>query len=224
MLLACGFQVEPIVGHPLEQAARRRHLAVELGQQRLGDRHARLAQTGDDGYAITMTTGDPAAAATARLRCATARRSCVRPIRPDDEPLMAVFHAGLSPRSVYQRYFHITTLEQRTSQQRLALTCRVDPADGAALVAEQHGAEGTLQILALGRIRRTEPHDSAEIAVAGRRSRPGPGTGHRDDARRSSTLARGLGVRRLYGDMFADNDAMRAVVRQQRLRDPDDAG
>ena len=67
----------------------------------------------------------------------------IRPIRPDDEPLMAAFHAGLSPRSVYQRYFHITTLEQRITQQRLALTCRVDPAQGVALVAEHAAGEGT---------------------------------------------------------------------------------
>ena len=89
-----------------------------------------------------MTTGDPAAAAPRGCVSATARRSVVRPIRPDDEAMIAAFHAGLSPRSVYQRYFHITTLEQRTSQQRLALTCRVDPAHGAALVAEQHGPWG----------------------------------------------------------------------------------
>ena len=47
---------------------------------------------------------------------------------------------------------------------------------------------------------------SAEIAIAGRRPRPGPGTGHRDDCGRSIDVARALGVRRLYGDMFADNE------------------
>jgi acetyltransferase len=136
----------------------------------------------------------------------------LRPIRPDDQALIAAFHAGLSPRSVYQRYFHITTLEQRTSQQRLALTCRVDPAQGTALVAEQTSGNGAPEIVALGRIRRAEPPGTGEIAilVADRIQGQGLGTAM------TTTLvdvARALGVRHLYGDMFADNDAMRAVVR-----------
>ncbi len=136
----------------------------------------------------------------------------LRPIRPADEPLLVVFHAGLSPRTVYQRYFHIATLEQRTGQQRLELACSVDPAVGAALVAEQRSDEGTLQILAVGRIRRTETIDSAEVAilVVDRVQGQGLGTAM---LRQLVELARGLGLTRLYGDMFADNDAMHAVVR-----------
>ncbi len=127
--------------------------------------------------------------------------------------MIAVFHAGLSPRSVYQRYFHITTLEQRTSQQRLALTCRVDPAHGAALVAEQHGPRGTWRSWRSGGF-------AAPSRVTTPKSRSwSPTTPRaRDWAPRSLRalidVARGLGVRRLYGDMFADNDAMRAVVRR----------
>ena len=159
-----------------------------------------------------MTTSDPAAPETARLRLRDGTLVVVRPIRPDDEAMIAAFHAGLSPRSVYQRYFHITTLEQRTSQQRLALTCRVDPAHGAALVAEQPRGTRGPEILALGRIRRTEPQDSAEMAVVVADHAQGQGLGTAI-TRALIDLARGLGVRRLYGDMFADNDAMRAVVR-----------
>ncbi len=56
----------------------------------------------------------------------------IRPIRPDDEARMADFHASLSTRSVYHRYFHLATLEQRTAHARLALTCRTDPAVAVA--------------------------------------------------------------------------------------------
>ena len=31
----------------------------------------------------------------------------IRPIRPEDEPAMVAFHATLSERSVYLRYFHL---------------------------------------------------------------------------------------------------------------------
>ncbi len=159
-----------------------------------------------------MTSGDPAADGTTHVALRNGLDVTIRPIRPDDEALIATFHAGLSPRSVYQRYFHISTLEQRTTQQRLALTCRVDAAQGAALVAE-HAADGGVEVLALGRIRRTGEPGDAEIAVlvADRVHGQGLGTAM---TRALIEAADRLAVRRLYGDMFADNDAMRAVVRR----------
>ena len=165
-----------------------------------------------DGYAITMTSGDPTAAGATHVVLRGGVATTIRPIRADDEALIATFHAGLSARSVYQRYFHISTVEQRTTQQRLALTCNVDPSQGAALVAERAtGPE--VEILALGRIRRAEAPGDAEIAVlvADRVHGQGLGTAM---TRALVAVAYDLGVRRLYGDMFADNDAMRAVVRR----------
>ena len=136
----------------------------------------------------------------------------IRPIRPDDEPLMVTFHAGVSPRSVYQRYFHLSTLEQRVTHARLALTCRVDPAVGLALVAEHIPAPGVPAVVALGRVTRTDPPHSAEVAllVVDRWHGLGLGT-----AMMHALVdgARELGVQRLHGEMLADNDAMRAVVR-----------
>lgn len=136
----------------------------------------------------------------------------LRPIRPDDEPLMAAFHAGLSARSVYQRYFHITSLEQRITHQRLALTCRVDAAEGFAIVAERPTDDGGREVLALGRLRRTGPA-AGEIAllVVDRAQGLGLGTAL---LRQMIAMARADGVRRLHGDMLADNDAMRALVRR----------
>lgn len=139
-------------------------------------------------------------------------RVVVRPIGPDDEPLMAAFHAGLSARSVYQRYFHISSLEQRITQARLALTCRVDPAVGAALVAEHATADGGRELVALGRLTRTPPQGSAEIALLVVDRWQGLGLG-RAMLHQLIAAARALGLRRLHGDMLADNDAMRVVVR-----------
>lgn len=138
-------------------------------------------------------------------------RVVIRPIRPDDEPRMAAFHAGLSMRSVYQRYFHITSLEQRITHSRLSLTCRVDPSTGLAIVAEHVSGDGVSHVLALGRLTRTEP-DTAEIALLVMDRWQGLGLG-RAMMQQLVTRARSLGVRRLYGDMLADNDAMRTVVR-----------
>ncbi len=79
-------------------------------------------------------------------------------------------------------------------------------------MAEGAGSDGGREILALGRLRRTEPEGSAEIAVlvADRVQGQGLGTAM---TRALIEIGRRLGVRHVYGDMFADNDAMRAIVR-----------
>ena len=169
-----------------------------------------MPRSGNARYAITMVPDGPPADASVRLR--DGALVTLRAIRPDDEPLMAVFHAGVSPRSVYQRYFHLSTLEQRVTHTRLALTCRVDPAVGRAIVAEHTSPDGVRCVVALGRLTRTEPPGSAEIAllVVDRWHGLGLGTAMMHAL---VAAARSLGLYRLYGDMLADNDAMRAVVR-----------
>lgn len=161
-------------------------------------------------YAITMDASGTSRAGEVILSDGTA--VVIRPIRPDDEPLMAPFHAGLSVRSVYQRYFHLSSLEQRIAHSRLSLTCRVEPAVGVAIVADHVTADGTHEVLALGRLTRTEP-GAAEIALLVMDHWQGRGLG-RAMMQELVAQARGLGLRRLYGDMMADNDAMRAVVRR----------
>lgn len=138
-------------------------------------------------------------------------RVVIRPIRANDESRMAAFHAGLSTRSVYQRYFHLSSLEQRISHSRLSLSCRVDLASGMALVAEFTAADGGRDVLALGRLKHTEP-GVAEIALLVMDRWQGLGLG-RAMMQHLVAAAGALGLRRLHGDMLADNDAMRAVVR-----------
>lgn len=153
-----------------------------------------------------MNAGSRPAADVVTLRDGTP--VLLRPIRADDEARMAAFHAGLSPRSVHQRYFHVSSLAQRITQSRLALTCRVDPALGLALVGER-GDDGG--VLGLGLLTRTDP-TAAEVALLVMDHWQGKGLG-RALLRRLLHEARALGLRRLHGDMLADNDAMRAVMR-----------
>ena len=157
---------------------------------------------------------DPRDAVGERLKDGTPVR--VRAIRPDDESRMARFHAGLSTRSVYQRYFHLASLEQRTAHARLALTCRSDPATGLALVAEHTAPDDTLEVLALARLTRSG-RDGGEFALLVMDDWQGRGLG-RLMLRHLVDAARALGVRHLFGDMLADNDAMRAVVRHEGFR------
>jgi acetyltransferase len=50
----------------------------------------------------------------------------IRPIRPEDEPLIVQFHETLSEHSVYMRYFQSLQLSQRTAHERLTRICFID--------------------------------------------------------------------------------------------------
>jgi acetyltransferase len=90
----------------------------------------------------------------------------IRPIRPEDEPAMVRFHAALSDRSVYLRFFHLMNLEQRTQHDRLARTCFIDYDREMALVAERRNpGSGEHEILAVARMTRLHGVNEAEIAV-----------------------------------------------------------
>ncbi len=58
----------------------------------------------------------------------------IRPIRPEDEPLMVRFHEKLSDRTVYLRYFQPLKLSQRVAHERLTRICFIDYDREMALV------------------------------------------------------------------------------------------
>ena len=90
----------------------------------------------------------------------------IRPIRPEDEPVMVRFHETLSERSVYLRYFHLMNLEQRTQHERLTRICFIDYDREMALVAERRNPEtGESEILGVGRLMKIHGTNEAEVAV-----------------------------------------------------------
>ena len=60
----------------------------------------------------------------------------IRPIRPEDEPLMSAFHATLSEQTVHQRYFGTLKLAERVSHDRLRRICFNDFDREIVLVVE----------------------------------------------------------------------------------------
>jgi acetyltransferase len=89
----------------------------------------------------------------------------IRPIRPEDEPLMTTFHEGLSERSVYLRYFTPLKLQQRVAHSRLVRICFNDYDREIALVAERKGADGKPEILGVGRMSKLRAANAGEFAV-----------------------------------------------------------
>src|SRR5579863_7742419 len=90
----------------------------------------------------------------------------IRPIRPDDEPLMVKFHETLSDRSVYLRYFFSLSLSRRTSHERLLRICFGDYDREMALVAENTDpVTGERRIMGVGRLSKLHNRNEAEVAV-----------------------------------------------------------
>ena len=90
----------------------------------------------------------------------------IRPIRPEDEPLMVNFHHTLSERSVYMRYFHMLSLSRRIEHERLTRICFIDYDREMALVVEHTDpAAGAKEILGVGRLSKLHGVQGAEAAI-----------------------------------------------------------
>jgi acetyltransferase len=139
----------------------------------------------------------------------------IRPIRPEDEPLVIKFHEKLSERSVYLRYFQPLKLSTRTAHERLTRICFIDYDREMALVAERRdAASGEPQILGVTRLSKIHGTDSAESAVVilDEFQHHGLGT---ELVRRSIDVARAEKLKKVISNILPENFEMRAVC--QRL-------
>jgi acetyltransferase len=75
----------------------------------------------------------------------------VRPIRPEDEPAISVFHKSLSEQTIRGRFFRGIELDERSAHERLARICYCDYSLEMALVVE---TQVTRNIVGVGRLRR----------------------------------------------------------------------
>ncbi len=90
----------------------------------------------------------------------------IRPIRPEDEPMMVKFHQTLSDRSVRLRYFAPLKLTQRVAHERLIRVCFNDYDRELALVVERKDAKAAEhEILGVGRMSKVSGRNEAEFAV-----------------------------------------------------------
>jgi len=88
----------------------------------------------------------------------------IRPIRPEDEPLMRDFHERLSDQTVYLRYFHMIQLSQRVAHEPLSHLCFTDFDREMVLVVEGKDAtSGRRVILAVARLSRTRTIGEGEL-------------------------------------------------------------
>ena len=147
----------------------------------------------------------------------------IRPIRPEDEPLMVQFHTTLSERSVYLRYFCSLSLSTRVEHERLVRICFGSYDRGFALVADRKNPDtGQHEVLGVGRfsaISRAEAE--AAVLVSDRWHGLGLGTELLASAAR---VARAEKFKRLSGEILRDNLATQAIFKKVgfRLRSMED--
>src|SRR5689334_17249552 len=132
----------------------------------------------------------------------------LRPIRPDDEPLMVDFHHQLSDTSVYMRFFLPLKLDFRVSHERLFTKCFIDYDREIGLVAEYPDDEGNRRLAGIARLIRKHSDNSAEVAflVADKFQNRGLGTHLLE---RTIEIARKEGISTLEGATLSDNFNMK---------------
>jgi acetyltransferase len=147
----------------------------------------------------------------------------IRPIRPEDEPLLVRFHGTLSEESVYHRYFTQIKLDQRIAHERLTRICFNDYDREIALVVERKDpATGLQDVLAVGRLSKAHGLNEGEFAmiVSDRWQRQGLGT---ELLKRLVQIGREEKLTRISAVMMADNRAMQHVTRKAGFKLEHDA-
>ncbi|HKC26928.1 MAG TPA: GNAT family N-acetyltransferase [Jatrophihabitans sp.] len=128
----------------------------------------------------------------------------LRPIRPSDADALVEFHAGLSARTRYLRYF---SAYPRIPDRDLYRFTHVDHRGRVALIAELAG-----EIIAVGRFERQADSDEAEVAFVVADAHQGRGIGS-VLLEHLAAAAREVGIRRFMAVVLAENVGMIRVFR-----------
>jgi acetyltransferase len=154
-----------------------------------------------------------------RWRMKDGREVTIRPIRPEDEPLMVEFHGTLSDRTVYLRYFASLSLNTRIAHERLVRICFGDYDREMALVAEQKNPEtGESKVVGIGRLNKLHGRNNeAEVAVLVSDKCQNQGLGI-ELLRQVIQVARDEKLSRVSSEMLGGNLAMQAISKKLGFR------
>ncbi|UCD82287.1 MAG: bifunctional acetate--CoA ligase family protein/GNAT family N-acetyltransferase [Desulfobacterales bacterium] len=137
----------------------------------------------------------------------------IRPIRPEDAPLLIELFESLSPRSVYMRFF---TPLKRLSNSMLARFTQIDYDREIALVALAEGQTAE-RMLGVARIITQNNQKKAEFSVAVGDAWQGKGIGA-ELLRRCLAIAEKRGIEEVWGTILAENIQMLALAKKLGFR------
>ena len=142
----------------------------------------------------------------------------LRPIRPEDEPLMGKFHETLSDRSVYMRYFSSLSLSSRVAHERLLRICFVDYDRVMVLVVDHKDkVTGQHRILGVGRLIKLHTKNEAEIAILVSDQCQKQGLGI-ELLRRTVQIARDDKLSSVSAEMLRDNLTVQRIFKKVGFR------
>lgn len=148
----------------------------------------------------------------------------IRPIKPEDEPLMTEFTMGLSPDNLYLRYFHAVSAGSLVSHEQLARLTFVDYNREMALVAVHTDPKRNRpQVIAHGQLTKLHGNNDAEFAIQVRDEYQGTGLGT-ELLNRLLEVANAEGIERVVAEIMPENVGMRRICTKlgftfQRLPD-----
>ena len=132
----------------------------------------------------------------------------IRPIRPEDEPMMVKFHGTLSENTVLFRYFGLLKLEQRVTHDRLVRMCFNDYDRELAIVAVRNEPKTKEdEIIGVGRLIKVHGVNDAEFAIVLSDQWQGHGLGTHL-LKLLLEIGQQEGVEHVIGLMLPDNYAM----------------
>ena len=149
------------------------------------------------------------------------RRLLLRPIRPEDEPMLQAAVAGLTPEEVRLRFFVPLRILDHMAAARFT---QLDYDREMALVLTDPGIPGRTEIYGVVNLSAEPDGESAEYAVLVRHDMAGMGLGILL-MRRIIDYARARGIRQLIGDVLRENRTMLKLCQVLGFtteRDPDD--
>ena len=140
-------------------------------------------------------------------------RLTIRPIRPEDEPMMVDFHQNLSEESVYLRYAHTIKLTKRIAHERLTRICFIDYDRDMVLAADYKNPETSEhEILGVARLSKLHGTNEAEFAliVCDRYQHQGLGT---ELLSRLIEIGKEEHLEAIVGYVLNSNDKMQSICR-----------
>jgi acetyltransferase len=142
----------------------------------------------------------------------------IRPIRPEDEPLIVEFHTGLSEQSVYLRYFYPMALDQRIAHERLTRICFIDYDREMVLVAERADpTTGRRAIIGVGNLIKVHGTSDGEFAAVVADAYQGQGLGS-ELLRRLIAIGRDERLDRVVADVLPENRDMQRLFQKLGFR------
>jgi acetyltransferase len=138
----------------------------------------------------------------------------IRPIRPEDEPMLIRFNKTLSEESVYFRYFHLIGLKHRISHECLTRLCFIDYDRELALVAEVKTPQtGDSKILAVARLSKLYGTREAEFGMIVSDRYQGQGLGTQL-LQCLLAVARSEQLEQISADILSENQGMQRVCQK----------